>query len=343
MRRTAAAVIATAAVALVVVAVVNVSAGSSQSRAPRVAFVTGGAGATSQVWVADLRDRTRRLLGPGQQPLLSPEGSVVAVSSTAQTGSALTLYTIGGTVIRRFFDAAQATAVAQAWSPDSRYLAVVLTSRDPASAARSGLAVIDTRTLAASILARGPIYGASFAPNGSDRIAYALAASPALEAPVDIEVAAADGAGAQQITHDGLSLYPVWGPGGIAFDREMLRPDADPAYEIWLMNADGSRPVQLTDLSVPPLMDGLVPVAFAGDDGAWLLAQYEGLDTSRGWAIAVPSRRARPLTIAGSGRQRRRALPVGHLRAGGSGWLPGAAESGHHRRASPRRWRRRRS
>jgi hypothetical protein len=71
--------------------------------------------------------------------------------------------------------------------------------------------VIDVVTLSWRLVARGAVYGASFAPAGFDRIAYAVASSEALEAHVDVHIAAADGSAATQITHDGRSLYPVWG------------------------------------------------------------------------------------------------------------------------------------
>ena len=229
MKQALATALIAVAVAIVVVGIIDVSAGDGTTRPPRLAYVTGTATTTPEVWVANLRDGSRRRVGAGQAPLLSPEGSVLAASAPGQTGPALTLYTVGGTVIRRFYDAALQTAVALAWSPDSRYLAVALTGRDPGSAAGSGLSVIDTRTLRTSIVARGQLYGASFAPDGSDRIAYAVASSPALDAPVDIHVAAPYGLTAQQLTYDGRSLYPVWGASAIAYDHERLRRSAAPA------------------------------------------------------------------------------------------------------------------
>jgi hypothetical protein len=89
------------------------------------------------------------------------------------------------------------------------------------------------------------------------------------------------------------------GPSAIAFDRERLRRQAAPAYQVWLMQPSGSQAAPLTDLAIPPLLDGLVPLAFSGD-GRWLLAQYEGLDTSQAWAISLATRRARRLEVAGA-------------------------------------------
>ncbi len=257
---------------------------------PGLAYVTGSATSAPVVWVAGSDGGDRHRLGPGSQPLLAPSGSFVAASET--TG--LILYSADGGAPHRYFEHLDATAVATAFSPDSRYVAVVLSSTDPASPAPSGLAVIDTRTFAARVVARGQTYGASFAPDGSDRLAYASARSAALTAPVDVHVIAADGSNGVQITHDGHSLHPVWGRLGIAYDRERLRVNAEPAFQIWLMASDGSAPRRVTSLAIPPLRDGLVPIGFS-DEGDLLLAEYEGQDTSQPWLVTVSDGRAAPL------------------------------------------------
>jgi Tol biopolymer transport system component len=159
--------------------------------------------------------------------------------------------------------------------------------------------VIDRSTMTARILAAGVVAGASFAPDGSDRIAYGLATGSSLAAPVNVFVAAAGGATpSTQLTRDGASLNPVWGPNGIAFDRQRLRKNADPEFQIWLMHRDGTGPVRLTNFAVGPLQSGLVPVSFSGD-GRWLLANATGLDTRQAWSIAVAGRRAQELALPG--------------------------------------------
>jgi hypothetical protein len=276
---------------------IGTSGGSSAVRYG-FAYVTGGPGAAPQVRLAGSSGAHARWLGSGTNPLLAPSGQLVAVSSAASTGRALFLYGVGGGATRQFFSLADATAVAQSWSPDSRYLAVVLNSTDPNSSAASGLAVIDTRTLAVRTVAHGPIYGASFARDGTDRLAYSSAASLALAARVNVHTVGPDGSGRKQLTRDGRSLNPVWGPDGLAFDRERLRTGAAPVYQVWLTSTDGKHQTRLTHLTVPPLQSGLVPLAFS-DDGNRLLAEYEGQDTSEAWLISIASHRARRLEIAG--------------------------------------------
>ncbi len=288
-----------AVVGLAVLAVgIGASGGAGSTIRPGLAYVTGSAGSAPQVWLAAADGSRRRRLGSGTEPVLSPDGSLVAASTSSSRGSALTLYSASARVLRRFFGGANATAVAQAFSPDSHYLAVVLSSTDPGSDASSGLAVVETKSLSHRIVAHGPIDGASFAPDGSDRIVYASAARLALSARVDVHVVGADGSGRVQLTHDGRSLNPVWGGAAIAFDRELLRSGAAPAYQVWLMRPDGTRRTQLTHLRVPPLLDGLVPIGFS-QDGSRLLAEYEGQDTSQAWALTVATRHTRKLEVDG--------------------------------------------
>lgn len=283
------------ALAAVVGVVVALASGSGSHQA--IAYVTGGVSSVPDVRIADLSGSGARSLGPGTHPLLSPDGSIVAASSSGPVGPALTLYATSGSGARRIGDASRATALATTWSPDSRYLAAILTSANPADDSGSGLVVIDSRTLHVQVVARGPIYGASFAPDGSDRIVYSSASSATISSPVDLHVVGPGGSGATQLTHDGRSLNPVWGRSGIAFDREQLRPAALPAYQVWLMAVDGSRLIQLTNLNAPPLFNGLVPLGFS--DGNRLLAQYEGQNTSDAWVIDIGTRQVRQILIDG--------------------------------------------
>jgi len=298
-RGRAAAIAGLLAIVVAIAVAVGLSAGSDSTQA-RIAYVTRGARSATEIWVADTDGSAAHRLGPGTQPLLAPdEGLVAATTATSASGGpALTLFATSGSSRHRFFDAARATAVARAWSTDSRYLAVVLSSTDPGSDAASKLVVIDTWLGTSRVIAHGPIEGAGFAPDGSDRIVYASAASTALTAAVDLHIATAGGSARVQITHDGRNLNPVWGAGGIAFDRQRLRRSAAPAYQVVSMRADGSARRPLTQLPAAPQIDGLVPIAFSAD-GKHLLAENEGQDTSQAWAITVATRHVVELKVAG--------------------------------------------
>jgi hypothetical protein len=270
------------AVLMGVALTIGLTACSGSAPTIGVAYVTGAANSPSFVWLARPNGSHARRLGRGSRPLLAPNGSLVA----ATRGSGLVLYPTADGSPHRYFDRSGVIATATAFSPNSRYLAVVLSSTNPTSAAGSALAVIDTTTFGYRIIVRRQIYGASFAPDGSDRIAYASAATPGLGAPVDVHLIGPDGSRPQQITHDGRSLNPVWGQRGIAFDRERLRVNAEPAYHVWMMARDGRSLRPLTGLRIPALRDGLVPLGFSADGGR-LLAEYVGLDTSEAWLLTL--------------------------------------------------------
>jgi hypothetical protein len=254
---------------------------------------------TPTVWLAHANGKQAGRLGPGAQPLMAPSGASVAATGIGSKGAALVIYRPGSPK-RRYFDLATVQAVALAWSPDSRYVAVELDSVGT-TAKGSGLAVIDTKTGGVRTIATGSVCGASFAPRRPDRLVYAQAPGSfaCLNGHVNVFTVTPSGADRRQLTHDGLSLNPVWGPRSIAFDRATLRgKDEAPVYQVWLMRSDGSHARQVTHLSVSPLVEGLVPLAFSAN-GNRLLTRFEGQDTDQTWTIQFPSGRARELTIGG--------------------------------------------
>jgi hypothetical protein len=270
---------------------------------PTVAYVTETGTAPSTVWTIGADGTQKLRLGLGSSPLVAPSGQQVAASlfgaSESEVGPALAIYSTVGAAPLAFFDVASETAMPLAWSRDQRYVAVDVQSTAIANTAqRSGLAIVDLSLKTATVIAHGQIYGASFAPNGSDEVVYARAASQLLTARVDLYKSKADGSGAVALTHDGRSLFPVWGPGAIAYDRERMRHNDAPVYQIWLRSPTGSRVHRLTNIRVRSLVSGLVPLAFS-NDGSRLLAQFGGQDTSEAWTVRVSSGRARRLTVRG--------------------------------------------
>jgi hypothetical protein len=295
MRRPVLLAVAIACTFGVLGAYLGLTSSSGDTPSARIAYVSGPG---HLVWLADDDGTNRRALGPGEAPLLAPDGGTVAASQPGPQGSALVLYSASGGPSRRFFDATKVNAAPQAFSPDSRYLAVALSSSSPDSTSAAGLAIIDLETGRSETIARGQISGASFAPQGPDQLVYAMSRSASISSRVNLYVSGVDGSARRQLTHDGRSLNPVWGPSAIAFDRERLRRHDAPVYEIWLIAPDGSGMQHLTRVRVRTLENGLVPIAFSAD-GRRLLARYEGLDTSQTWAIAIGAPWTRQLKITG--------------------------------------------
>lgn len=283
----------------------------------RIAFVTSSeAQPESMVWTALADGSERKLLGAGDSPLLSPDGKLVAAAlfgtgGSSERGPSLALYSTAGAAPLTLGSLASATAVPLAWSPDSRYLAVALQSTAIRNVARrSGLAVLDTTTGTLKTISSGIVYGASFAPDGSDRIVFGRSGSQTFTAPVNLYTAGPTGAGLKRITGDGRSLNPVWGPRWIAYDRERLRRENAPVYQIWLRGSGVGPARRLTGIRVQSLVSGLVPLGFSAS-GSRLLAEFEGQDTSEAWTVLVGSGRARPLRV-----KRRPVLGAGISRDG---------------------------
>jgi Tol biopolymer transport system component len=252
----------------------------------KLAYVTGIAGPQPQVHVANADGSGGVALGTGVDALISPDGANVAIVAPFTTsGTSLAVRPAGGGAARTLVGSADAIGPLS-WSRDGARLAVVVNG--------TRLDVIEAATGARQTIARGQIQGASFSPDGT-RIAYARSRSARLLAPVNVFVAQVDGSGAHALTHDGRSLYPLWGPTRIAFTHERLRRADAPVYQLRLMRPDGSHVRRLTHVRVPTLLSGLTATAWSAD-GSRLLAEYGGQDTSEAWTVDVRSGRARDLT-----------------------------------------------
>ncbi|HTA36644.1 MAG TPA: hypothetical protein VK761_08020 [Solirubrobacteraceae bacterium] len=292
-----------AASAVTGIAGAAVSLAPSPAQPPTIAYVTETAKTPPVVWAIRSDGSQKTRLGAGTSPLVSPSGTQVAVglfgTSPNETGPAIAIYSTSGAAPLTYLNLKTENATPLAFSPDGRYLAIdVQSTAIRGGALLSGVAIVDLQANTLKLIAHGQPYGASFAPNGSDELVYALAPSQTLSAPVNVFRSKPDGTGTVALTRDGRSLFPVWGPGAIAYDRERMRRNDAPVYQIWLRSPTGSSTRRLTNIHVRTLVSGLVPLAFSAD-GSRLLAQFGGQDTSEAWTVRVPSGRARRLTVNG--------------------------------------------
>jgi len=255
----------------------------------QLTYVTGNNGT---VWIANVDGKNPRKLGAGTQPLISPDGAHVAASLFSSKGNALVIYSPGSPT-RRYFDISKANASALSWSSTSRYLAVALSN---VNGNGGSLVIVDTQTRTVKTIASGAVCGASFFPGAPERLVYGIGPASSFCLKSDIYVVPANGTGRVQLTHGGRSLNPVWGASSIAFDRETLRHNDAPIYQIWLVNPNGTNQVQVTHTKVPTLLDGLVPKQFSGD-GTRLLAAFVGQDTNETWTLDLRTHKARHLTV----------------------------------------------
>jgi len=293
----------TIALSLAISALAAPSLAPSAAQQPTIAYVTQSGTSPPLVWTMHSDGSQKTSLGEGFSPQISPNGQQVAVSlfgaGAGETGPALGIYSTTGAPRQTYLSLKGETAQPLSWSPDGRYLAVDVQSTALKRGAQlSGLGILDTQSATLSMIAHGQLFGASFAPNGSDEVVYGLARSQSLAARVNVFRAKADGSGTVALTRDGRSLFPLWGPGAIAYDRERLRRNDAPVYQIWLRSPAG-RTRRLTNVRVRSLVSGLIPVAFSAD-GSRLLTQFVGQDTSEAWAVRVPSGRVHRLTRKGA-------------------------------------------
>jgi Tol biopolymer transport system component len=185
------------------------------------------------VWAASLAGTEAERLGPGEDPLVSPDGSSVAAAlsgvTTGGSGPALVVYSATGGIAHRYLNLASESAWPLAWSRDSRYLAVftqpMVTIGGPEKP--SALAILDVRERAMRTIVHGEIKGASFAPDRSDRLVFARAASHAPEAATN--------------------LYSV---GPIGTGLRLLAGNQD-ASEAWVVRVDSGSARRLTSRGHP--------------------------------------------------------------------------------------------
>jgi dipeptidyl aminopeptidase/acylaminoacyl peptidase len=260
--------------ALLVVALLAAGCGG-HAAIPRtqLVYATATRSDESHEWIWRARpDGTHRVrLVRGRQPQLSPNGRLVAYTRSPRE---LFVVSISGgkpKLLRRFrgHDAFVAGFV---WSPTSREIATV--------EGRS-LVLVDvdsgrTRTVATSHKRLVGVGDPSFSPDGS-RIVY----DRFDQTGSDLELFDARTGRTRKLTSDHRSMFPVWGPRGIAYERDR---------DVWLLDPDRSLVRRLTHTRAR-----IAPAAWSAD-GKRLLAANPAIHNGRLWAVDVRSGRARDLT-----------------------------------------------
>jgi len=263
---------------------------------PTLAF-TGYPGGLNppRVWVAVKGHPRVRLSADGSTPVVSPRGDLVAYVAWGRPSSKLVVATATGTAKRTL--ATAASVGTPVWSPDESKLAVVVGSE----LGRESLLVFDVATGARRTIATGFFNGASFSPDGG-RLAYGRASRADDQGFVgDVYVVPLAGIAPgppANVTADGASVYPLWGPESIVFShlRKAKGRRADyPKANLQSIRPDGSGRRVLTKLKIPYLLSGLYPTALSLD-GRHLLAEYGGQDHSEAWTYDFTTGRARDLT-----------------------------------------------
>jgi Tol biopolymer transport system component len=220
------------------------------------------------IYLASPTGSNPRRLARGADPAISPDGRWVVYrrDTKAQPGGLLIISTGGGTP--RQLPASSDDPVV--WSPDSRLVAATGSST-------GHLAIVNVRS-GKAITLRVPqtSYGYSFSPDGTE-----LAFTHNTGSGQNVYTVSTSSGAVRQLTDDGRSSSPLWGPTGIAFGRQ---------GDVWLMDEDGGDSHQLTHTRA-----GIYPAAWSLD-GTRLLAAYPANHNGKLYSVNVSTGAAKDLT-----------------------------------------------
>jgi hypothetical protein len=279
--------------ALLAIAIVITTMSAFGARADATSVVSYSAGLSAPgVWAMDGNGSSRRELGPGEHPIISPGGALVAAEAITEQGTPVgevVIYSVsGGEPIRIALHAERVSPLA--FSRDSRYLAVSLFD----GSSGRGLAVIDVEAGTVTYVSSGTIDGASFDPQDNDELVFGRCASgsPKTTSPVNLYTWLPNEVSPKELTADGRSMFPIWGPGYIAYAHERKEDAgrgsfAEMQVQIWLRRPNGSTR-QLTHMRLNYLQFGLVPIAISAS-GTHMAAELEEQDLPMAMGVDVPS------------------------------------------------------
>jgi WD40-like Beta Propeller Repeat len=255
----------------------------------RMVYVKNPAGAEPTVYAATDNGNDPQRLGIGRAPTISPDGRWVAFVTAPAGGSELETV-----VLQKLAAGAQRVVMRSRsigslrFSPDSGKLGAIAGGR------RVRVYEIAAGTLHTA--ATGEIRGYSFSPD-SGQIVVGRAEGKKFQAPSDLYTGPAlGGHKLVRITEIERAMNPVWGPQEILFDRFRRRKGDAPAFNLWAAEPAAAGALRrLTELKIPRLMSGLVPLEVSSD-ARRMLAVFTGQDTEVGFTVATRSGETRALS-----------------------------------------------
>jgi WD40-like Beta Propeller Repeat len=273
----------------IVAALVGAAVWAAPAQA-RMVYVKNAGGAEPTIYVATDRGKDPRRLGIGRAPTISPDGQWVAFV-TSPTGGGSDTETV---VLQRFASGSQRVVMRASgfdslrFSPDSRLLGAV--------AAGERVRVYEIAADRVRTAATGEIRGYSFSPD-SKSIVVGRAENEKLQSPSDLYSGPAlGGERLVRLTDFGRAMNPVWGPDEILFDRFRRRRGDAPAFNLWAVEpVAGGALRRLTQLRIPRLVSGLVPLEVSSD-ARRMLAVFTGQDTAVGFTVATRNGATRSLS-----------------------------------------------
>lgn len=238
-------------------------------------------------------------VGPGTNPKVSPDGNAIAYEHGDSSGRrVLKLAAAAGGGSRTVMTGLQ-DGFRLEFSPDSKLIAAL---RGPELGKRKLVLVDVTSGTLLRTLATDYFGGFSFSPDGTELV-YSTTTSEDFSSVPDVYRVPIAGGKPVQLTSDGVSLNPLWGPAGqIVFVklRGAKQRKYGPKNELFLMDPSGGQVKRLTNTKVGALLQGLTPTAWSADGGS-LLAEFVGQDTS--YAVTVNSQSGAQRRIGPRGEQ----------------------------------------
>jgi WD40 repeat protein len=237
----------------------------------RLAYVKDGL--RNRIFVAADDGSHAHRLGTGRSPTVSPDGRWVAWIAPGSPEQLKLRLADRSRKARVVIDSPSIGELH--FSPDSKLLGMEVGTR---------LLVYDIHERSRFRAASGNVRGFSFSPDSNVVVYGNSGRNAADDARSDLFSRELDRRERNRITWDRRSLNPLWGPDGIIYDRQRLRPGDAPAYNLFAVNPDGGSVRRITSLNIPSLVSGLLPLEQSAD-GDRLLAEFVGQDTSVGFRV----------------------------------------------------------
>ena len=247
----------------------------------------------SQVWSITDGGTPQKQSNDAFAPVVSPNAGLIVYEVSTRSSYKIMLTKAGsGTSTTRTLAKDAVGGADIAWSPDSLQIAAVVGPE----IGKQSLVIINIPDLSRRVVATGYFNGASFSPDGT-KIAYGRSAKDSPTSARDVWVAPVAGGKPVNITKDGKSVAPVWGPSQIAFSHlaKPAKKEDYPKANLQAINGDGTGRKVLTKVKIPFLLAGLYATAWSAD-GTRLLAEFGGQDYSEAWTVNLTTGKARDLT-----------------------------------------------
>ena len=237
-----------------------------------------------RVFVADNDGKNAHRIGVGFSPTVSSDGRWVAWIAGKDSDSVKLRLADRSRPAREIEPTGDVIGTLQ-FSPNAKWLGIDAGTR---------LWVYNIRARETVKAASGNLRGFSFSPDSAS-VAFGTAGhSQSFDSPSDLyrfEIATKQ---RTRITRDRKSLNPLWTPRGIIHDRQRLRDNDAPAYNLFEIQPDGGSLRRITALHIPPLTSGLVPTELS-ENGKRLLAEFQGQDIGVAFRVNVQTGKAHVL------------------------------------------------